>query len=162
MNGSAVLLPYLLVQTDANKVPFHFSLFRQYFNANEAPFHFSLFCRYLNANEVPFHFSLFCHYLNRNEVRVYLFILLFCRYLNANEVPAVPFRFVVLSIFGCKQSTFCQYLNADEVPFHFQAELQGCGHVGALFTNEEQKTVARNVFHTFARHADFLHDVTDT
>ena len=34
--------------------------------------------------------------------------------------------------------------------------------VGALFTNEEQKKLARYVFNTFATHAGFFRDVTDT
>ena len=34
--------------------------------------------------------------------------------------------------------------------------------VGALFTNEEQKKLARDVFNTFATHARFFRDVTDT
>ena len=35
-------------------------------------------------------------------------------------------------------------------------------HVDSLWTTEEQKSLARGVFDTFATHADLLHDVTDT
>lgn len=43
-----------------------------------------------------------------------------------------------------------------------------CSHVGSLFTNEEQKRLASEVFNTVATcadlviHADLVHDITDT
>ena len=62
------------------------------------------------------------------------------------------------------QASFHSSINTDTMGVLSASNLSssGCSHVGSLFTNEEQKRLARDMFDTFATHSNLVHDITDT
>ena len=74
---------------------------------------------------------------------------------NALNMKTFPFH--LQGSFGCSIN-----INTIEDLFASKVSSSGLSHVSSLFTKEEQKRLARDVFSAFATHSSLVLDVTDT